>query len=153
MTSTVAEPLATPRLAALYAPMAKRRPGGSGCPFGEKFAQYVARERSSLRAFALRHGLPQRSLHGWVREGRKVPDHALAIIARATGIPADYWVNDTLPWPPAPQYGNLVEEIVSTLQAVPMDQLREIAAMVRDSEDRERTLALRRAAASRPHRP
>lgn len=126
--------------------MAKRKSGTAGCPFGEKFSQYLAREHLSLRRFAAIAGLPQRTLHGWVREGRRVPDKALAVIARYSGIPMDYWVNDALPWPPAPQYANLVEQIMGSLQATPMDQLREIAAMVSSAADRERTLALRRAA-------
>lgn len=130
--------------------MAKRRPGETPCPFGEKFSQYLAREGSNVNKFARKHGLKQRTLQGWVKEGVRVPDAGLKVIARATGIPAGYWINENLPWPPAPQYGTLLVDLYERLQEKPMSRLLELYEMVGDDADFEQTLALRRAARQRP---
>jgi len=79
-----------------------------------------------------------------------VPADGLAVIARASGIPADYWTNDALPWPPALEYTGLVEQIVRDLGAWPLEALREFAEIARNAADRDQTLALRRAARQHP---
>jgi hypothetical protein len=127
--------------------MAKRRHGGSGCSFGDKFAQYLARERTNVTAFAKRAGLKQRTLHGWVKEGVRVPADGLAIIARETGIPAEYWANDSLPWPPATEYAeDIIPALLANLKSLPLETIREFAEIAKDRADVEMTLALRRAA-------
>ena len=129
--------------------MAKRRPGEVPCPFGEKFSQWLAREGSNVNRFALKNGIKQRTLQGWVKEGVRVSDEGLAAIAKGTGIPADYWINENLPWPPAPQYGSILEGLYERLQSKSLKQLLELYEMVTDEADFEQTLALRRAARKR----
>lgn len=130
-----------------YVGMAKRRHGASGCSFGEKFSQWLAREGTNIKAFAERNGLKQRTLHGWVKEGVRVPAAGLATIVKATGIPADYWTNEALPWPPATDYyAELLPRLISAAKALPAERLREIVEMSESESDVEMTLALRRAA-------
>lgn len=122
-----------------------RRPDLSHWTFGRKFTLWLADHGLSLNAFAEREGIPQSTLHGWVKKGVKVPSDRLADIARATGLPVDYWSNPRAPYPPAVEYENAAEEILRRAKSLTADQLREIVAMLGDPADVARTLALRRA--------
>lgn len=115
-------------------------------PFGRKMAAWISDKGLSVSGFAEAHGFKQRTFHGWVKEGVRVPDRALATIARATGLPVDYWLDDSLPFPAPVDYADLAGQVAEALKAVSLDELREILAMLRDPDDRRRTLAMRRAA-------
>lgn len=117
-------------------------------PFSRKFALYLTDQKTTLNAWSKRHGIPQRTLHGWVHDGVAIPAIGIIRIARATRLPAEYWLDETLQYPPPYEYENLAGDLERALSTVPTAELREILAMLRDPEDRKRTLAIRRAARS-----
>jgi hypothetical protein len=117
-------------------------------PFPRKFALYLTDQRVSLNAWAKRHGIPQRTLHGWVHDGVAIPAVGIVRIARATRLSAEYWMNEDIQYPPPVEYENLGVELEKALSTVPTGELREILALLRDPDDRRKTLALRRAARS-----
>lgn len=127
-----------------------RRKSGPLWPFGRKLALWLKDHGTSLNAFARRHGIAQQTLHGWVKLGRRVPAEAVERVAAATRLPAAYWMNGALPYPPALEYANLAEAVLAALKALPLDQLIEVHEMLGDPEDLRRTLALRRAAREHP---
>lgn len=115
-------------------------------PFGRKFDAYLTDKGVKLNTFAEREGIPQSTLQGWVKEGVRVPDGGLAKIASATGLPADYWIREDVPYPPPLDYEGLVDEAVQALRTLNPAQVRAIIEMARDRADLERTLALRKTA-------
>lgn len=128
--------------------MTPKRRSPNAWPFERKFPLWLTDHGLSLNAFAERHGFAQSTLQAWVKQGVKMPAEALWRIAKATRLPADYWLDDTIPYPTPVEYEGLAEDLARSLQAVPIADLREIAALVRDPEDRRRTFALRRASQS-----
>ena len=126
--------------------MSRRRKGDGAWPFERKFALWLSDHGLTLNAFARRHGFPQQTLHGWVKLGRRIPGEAIALIAAVTKLPADYWLSECLPYPAPLEYASLTEDALAALKGLPLEQLSEVLAMLRDPEDLKRTLALRRAA-------
>lgn len=124
----------------------RHKPGA--WPFGRKFTLWLSDHGISLTTFARRQEIAQQTLHGWVKQGRRVPSQAIARIAAATRLPADYWVDETLPYPPPLEYANLADDVLAALRGLPLDQVTEVLAMLRDPVDLRRTLAIRRAARS-----
>lgn len=122
--------------------MARSRPW----TFGRKFDLWLADNGLTINSFAEKFGLKQRTLHAWVKEGTRVPDHGLAVISKATRYPADYWLNDSAPYPPVIDYDGLVEQVIDRMRSLRPDQVRELAEMLANPADLERTLALRRTA-------
>ncbi len=143
---TRAQVLAPIGIASLYARVPARGKHDEVWSFGRKFDHWLTDNRISLNAFAKRHGFVQSTLQRWVKAGVKVPAGEVARIAGITRLPTDYWLDDTLPWPPPTQYANLAERVERALQAVPLNELYEILEMVENAEDRRKTLALRRTA-------
>lgn len=140
--------LELPTLAALYARVPSKRIPSSSWPFGRKFSLWLEDHGLSLSAFAARNGFKQQTLQRWTKQGVRLPAAALPRIAAATHLPAAYWLDDAIPYPPPVEYANLADQVTDALKACPLDDLREILAMLRDPDDRRRTLALRRAARS-----
>lgn len=130
--------------------VAHRRRVDAPWPFGRKFRLWLSDQGVSLTAFARRAGIAQQTLHGWVMLGRRLPAEAVARIAAATRLPGAYWTDSTLPYPPALEYVNGVEDALAALKALPLDQLAAVLEMLRDPEDLRRTLSLRRAARGSP---
>lgn len=126
-----------------------KRPPTPPWPFARKFALWLRDHDLTINGFAQKHGLKQRSLHGWVKEGVRVPADGMACIAVATGLPLDYWQNPNAPYPPAPDYEASVDELVRRARTLTAAQFRAVFEMLADQSDVERTLALRRAARGR----
>lgn len=140
------ETLAPPRLASPDPWMATPRKASARWTFGRKFSLWLEDSGQSLTQFADREGIPQSSLQAYTKQARKIPPARLRTIAKATRLPADYWLDEEIPYPPPVDYLNLAEEVVAALKSVPAVALQEILAMLRDPEDLRRTLAIRRAA-------
>jgi transcriptional regulator with XRE-family HTH domain len=121
--------------------------------FGEKFRQWMAKAGTNTAAFAAANGLNQRTLHGWVREGRRPSPHGLAVIAAATGIPADYWIDDSQPWPPASEYlkasGRTIADISRNATLDEIELLLDLCALPRGLA-RTKAFAVLAAALGRP---
>lgn len=114
--------------------------------FGRRFTLWLADNGLTINSFAEKHGLKQRTLHDWVKEGVRVPDSGLAVISRATRLPADYWISPDAPYPPVLDYEDMAEKVIDRLRALNRDRVRELLEMLSDPSDLERTLALRRTA-------
>lgn len=129
--------------------MATAKPAPRDWPFERKFPLWLKDHKTTLNAFAKRHGIPQRTLHGWVFDGVKVPAEGFQRIARATRLSIEYWLDATIPYPPPMDYLNLAESVLALLRTVPATELSQFHEMLSDPDDRRRTLALRRAAGER----
>ena len=129
--------------------MASKR-GTSAWPFERKFRLWRAEQDVSLSAFARQVGVPLTTLHGWTRSGVRVSADGMARIAAATGLPADYWTNDAVPYPPPAEYLNLSGEIEKALMGLGVPQLQQVLEMLRSPADLDQTLALRRVARKQP---
>lgn len=148
------QPIASSRLRPTLGYMVPRKSkppsGAPQWPFTRKFSLWLQDNDSTLRHFAVTHGFTPSTLHRYVREGTKLPAKALTRIVHATGLPAGYWMDDALPYPPPLEYSGLAAKVTDALQEVSLDELQEILALLRDPADRKRTLALRRAARGTP---
>lgn len=126
--------------------MAPRKKFSSAWSFGRKFSLWLTDNDITLNAFAGRHGFTQSSLQRWVKVGTRLPADALQSIAEATRLPADYWLDETIPYPPPADYANLADRLDAALKKVPVSELTEILAILENADDRRRTLELRRIA-------
>lgn len=125
--------------------MAPKR-GSPAWPFERKFRLWRAEHQVSLSAFAKQIGVPLATLHGWARSGVRLPADGLAKIAAATSLPAEYWTNPALPFPPPADYANMAAEVDKALRGLDVEQLRQVLEMLRNHEDLDQTLALRNVA-------
>lgn len=114
--------------------------------FGRKLSLWLADRNQSLNAFAKSLGVPQSTMHGWVRQGIKVSPEGLRKIAAATGLSAGYWLSEATPYPPPAEVLDVEAEVQQAIQALTPDQLIAILEMLQDPDDLRRTLALRKAA-------
>lgn len=132
--------------------VAARKKDPEAWPFPRKFPMWLADHSESMAAFARRSGVPQPSLHAYTKQGRKMPADVVGRIAIATKLPADYWLNDRIPYPPPADYANAAEDIARVVRTLPLDLLQEALPILRDENELRRTLALRRLAATWPAR-
>lgn len=146
MTYGLLQPLAASALAQPTPLVASKRKRAQWT-FGAKLKRWLVDAGTNVNAFAERLGIPQSSLQRYVN-GTKIPPDRLRSIALATRIPADYWLNDDLPYPPPVEYLNLEEEALAAMKSLTTEQLAELLDVLRDPEDLRRTLAMRRAARS-----
>lgn len=115
--------------------------------FGRKLDKWCTDHDETLPDFAERARVPYKSLHAYCTTTRAMPAPRMSLIAKATGLPADFWTNDALDWPPPAAYGErAVEDAQKRLAALPMDLLNELLDVLNDPDDVKRTLALRRTA-------
>lgn len=100
-------------------------------PLQRKFALWLTDQSLTLHAFARRHGFAQQTLHGWMKLGVRLPAEGLARIARATGLPEAYWLDESLPYPPPLDYLNSRERaaaVLTTLSAEDVAWVIEVAS-------------------------
>lgn len=97
----------------------------------------------SLNAFAKQAGIPQSSLHGYVKQGARIPVDAMAAIAEHTGLTIEYWIGDKPYPPPADELAASLEDALAGLDDDDLDDLLRIIA---DPGERERLLRIYRAA-------
>lgn len=144
----MAQVLAHAPVAPVYSDVAKK-PSPPLWPFARKFALYLKDHDLTINGFAIRHDLKQRSLNNWIRAGVKIPAEAVRVIAVATNLPIDYWLNPNAPYPPAPEAEGSVDELVRRAKTLSSAQYRDVFEMLGVPSDVDRTLALRRAARGR----
>ena len=148
------QPLALSALAPIYATVAKPPDRPRTWPFGKKLEMWLAEHGESMPSFAKRAGIPYGSLHAYATADRKIPSTRLQRIAVASRLPADYWLNDDLPYPPPSEYGpDIVERVRERLAAFPADLLNELLDALADENELRSMLALRRAALGLRLRP
>ena len=102
----------------------------------------------TVNSFAKRFaslGLKQRTLNSWTSEGVRIPDAGLAAIAKATGLPAQYWIDETAPYPPTLDVEGLVQQVLDAIRSMSPAKAREVARLVSDPSEMDRVLAARRA--------
>lgn len=115
-------------------------------PFDRKFRQWRADHKVSIDAFRKRVGIPYATFHGWVEGGVRVPATGMALIAAATGLPAEYWTNEAVPYPPPAEYLDLSAEVEKAVKGLDVQQLQQVLDMLRSPADLGQTLELRRVA-------
>ena len=84
---------------------------------------WVADQGTSLRAFASRNEFAPQTLRGWMKLGVRLPAEGLVRIARATGLPEAYWLDETLPYPPPIDYVNSRDRAAALLTTLSADDL------------------------------
>lgn len=119
-------------------------------PFERKFRAWRAEARVSISAFAKRVGVPYATFHGWAEGGVRIPSDAMSRIAAATGLPAEFWTNESVPFPPPADYLDLAGEVEKAVKGLSVEQLQQVLEMLRSPDDLSQTLDLRRVARKRP---
>lgn len=145
----MAQVLAHSPVASVYDGVARKVSTPAPWPLARKFALYLKDHDLTITGFAAKHDLKQRSLHNWIRAGTRIPAEAVRVIAIATNLPVDYWLNPNAPYPPAPETEASVDDLVRRAKTLSAAQFREVFEMLGVQADVERTLALRRAARGR----
>lgn len=120
----------------------------SDWPFARKFPLWLTDHRLTVNSFAKRFaalGFKQRTLNAWTSEGVQIPAAGLAAIAKATGLPAQYWLDDEAPYPPTIDVEGLVQQVLDAMRSMSPAKAREVARLVSDPSEMDRVLAARRA--------
>ena len=63
-------------------------------------------------------------------------------IARKTGLPAEFWLDESVPYPPPADYLNTVQDLENLLRGMTVEELSKWVKILSDPEARARTLAL-----------
>lgn len=113
---------------------------------GRKFSLWLADHDLTLHAFAKRHGFAQQTLHGWMKLGVRLPAEGLGRIARATGLPEAYWLDESIPYPPPLDYINSRERAAAVLSTLDSDNLAWLLEICADPGKLRQARALWRAA-------
>lgn len=123
--------------------MAARRPRKAKprWDLGQKLRLYMADKGLNQARFAKHVGVSATTLNAWLADttpgARKLEQ-----IAKATGLPGEYWLDEDVPYPPPADYMNTVEDLEDLLRTMTIEELAEWVAILSDPSARQRTLAL-----------
>lgn len=139
-------------------PRAQQQPsGGKGptrqkgaWPWDRKLKLWLADKHLSLNAFSKRHGFAQSTLHSWMYQGVAVPLEGIQRIAAATNLPAEFWVDETIPFGDYADHRGEVWEVVKMLRRRSIGSLRDFREILANDAELEKALALWRASKGLP---
>lgn len=114
--------------------------------FGIKFEHWLTDEGLSLNAFAKRTEIPQSTLHNWVRGTTRPTAVGLDTVSRATGLPAEYWMDPSIPYPPPMDYLGTAEDIEAAIRTMGVEEMSAWIRILSNPESRRRALLLLEAA-------
>ena len=122
----------------------------SAWPFDRKFRLWRGDARKSLSAMARETGIPYATLHGWAQGGVRATADGMAKIAAVTGLPAKYWTDPKIPYPPPADYFNVAEEVEREVRGLSPDRLQRVLDLLRTPGELDRALDLIRVARRPP---
>ena len=90
--------------------------------------------------------MAQSTLHAWVRGVTKPSAAGMDKIARITGLPAEYWLDPAVPYPPPLDYMGAVENLEAAIRKMGVDEMRAWVHILSHPDHRRRALLLWEAA-------
>ena len=107
----------------------------------QKLRLVMANEGMNQRSFAEHIGVSPTTLSSWL-SGTLPGAKNLDQIAKKTGLPAEYWLDEKVPYPPPADYLNTVDDLEGLLRGMTVEELTKWIRILSDPEARARTLAL-----------
>src|SRR5262245_2539345 len=109
-------------------------------PFDLKLRLWRAEAKKSLSAVSRGTGIAYATLHGWAEEGVRAPADGLDKIARFTGLPASYWMDTAVPYPPPTDYFDVAAEVNAEIRGLTADRMQRVLEMLRSPGELDRAL-------------
>lgn len=144
----VPQVVATHALAASPWGVAKKQ--STAWTFERKFRLWRGDAKRSLSAVARETGIPYATLHGWTSGGVRVTADGMDKIAAVTGLPAKYWMDPKVPYPPPADYMDVALEVMAEVRGLTPDKLRRVLDVLRTPGELDRALDLIRVARRPP---